>query len=303
MGARSLTVAVLLLLGAAASADEFWAVWGDGRAEIDSYRLEQPRYGQLRSGNPLILIYVTEDFSDSARVKADAGKHPKQDVYPVLKLNALRRFQTGIYEYSVMTSVFARIDAAPFAVRKVTFSSQEWCGQVFHELLPQVPRRESLLSESRSYFDGEGDASKELPLPDGGVFEDALPVLLRRFAGKAEFLPQPGTVTVPFLPSLMRTRLLHRPLSWGRASIARRDAPGRTIYTVAIEGGERGAFEFDARPPFRLLHYRWDSGEEATLLKSERLSYWKMNGAGPEGAVELRKLGLQPARYLSDEKP
>jgi hypothetical protein len=48
-------------------------------------------------------------------------------VYPVLKLNAVRKFQTGIYDYSVLTSTFART-AAGFPVAKLSFSIQEWCG-------------------------------------------------------------------------------------------------------------------------------------------------------------------------------
>ena len=77
---------------------------------MNGYRLVQPRYGAKRAGTA-VLIYVTEDFSDSLRVKADPGKHPASDVYPVLKLNAVRDFQTGIYDYNVMTSVFARVAA------------------------------------------------------------------------------------------------------------------------------------------------------------------------------------------------
>src|SRR5207249_3206702 len=109
------TVAMLCFLCAAqrARADElradFWSTWGDGKAELDGYALTQPRYGELRAGTA-VLIFVTEDFSDSARVKADPGKHPASDVYPVLKLNFVRDFQTGIYDYNVMTSTFARVD-------------------------------------------------------------------------------------------------------------------------------------------------------------------------------------------------
>ena len=53
----------------------FWAVWGDGKAEVNTYDLTFPRYNQKRKG-VAIAIFVTEPFSDSARVKADPGKHP-----------------------------------------------------------------------------------------------------------------------------------------------------------------------------------------------------------------------------------
>ena len=89
--------------GASASAQDFWMHWGDGKAELNGYSLKQPRYGTLRSGTA-VLVFVTEDFSDASRVKAEPGRHPAADVFPVLKLNAVRDFATGIYDYSVMTS-------------------------------------------------------------------------------------------------------------------------------------------------------------------------------------------------------
>ena len=70
-------------------AQDFWKHWGDGQAELNGYRLTQPRYGARRAGSA-VLIFVTEDFSDSLRVKADPGKHPATDVYPVMKLNFVR---------------------------------------------------------------------------------------------------------------------------------------------------------------------------------------------------------------------
>jgi len=93
------------------SSNAFWAHWGDGRAEMNGYRLVQPRYGAPRTGSA-VYIFVTEDFSDSVRVKADPGRHPASDVYPVMKLNAVRHFQTGIYDYNDITP---RIWQAPWS--------------------------------------------------------------------------------------------------------------------------------------------------------------------------------------------
>lgn len=64
----------------------FWKHWGDGQAELSGYRLIQPRYGQPRLGQA-VLIFVTETFSERDRVKADPGKHPASDEFPVMKLN------------------------------------------------------------------------------------------------------------------------------------------------------------------------------------------------------------------------
>jgi hypothetical protein len=276
-----------------ASAEDFWAHWGDGKAELNGYRLAQPRYGQTRPGTA-VYVFVTEDFSDSLRVKADPGKHPPSDVYPVMKLNAVRDFQTGIYDYNVMTSAFLRV-AAGWPVAKVSFSSQEWCGNVYHQILPRSGRFSSVL---HSYFDGEADRTADLPLPADGVFEDALPVLVRGWNGE---LLKPGeSRTVPFLPSLLRSRLMHRPLAWTKAQIARSDKPAPVTvpagrfdafrYRIVVEGGGELVFDVEAAVPRRLLRFAGPDGEEGVLLASTRLAYWNLNQPG--GEKYLKELGL-----------
>lgn len=287
-----------LLAGAAAgplAAQDFWEHWGDGKAELNGYRLTQPRYGAVREG-VAVLIFVTEDFSDSLRVKADPGQHPPSDVYPVLKLNAVRDFQTGLYDYNVMTSTFLRV-APGWPVAKVSLSSQEWCGHVYHQLLPRAAGIQGI---RHSYFDGEADGQEQLPTPAGGVFEDALPIVLRGWNGA---FAEPGeTKRVPLLPSLLRARLEHRPLAWRSATIARAAAPARVevpagafpayLWTVAVEGGPVRRFHVEAAEPYRLLRWSSDDGEEGALLGSTRLAYWKLNGPG--GERHLKELGLSP---------
>ena len=53
---------------------------------------------------------------------------------------------------------------------------------------------------------------------------------------------------------------------------------------------------FEAAPPYRLVRRSSTSGEEAVLLGSTRLPYWKLNAPG--GEKHLRELGLSPARVL-----
>ena len=130
------TVLAVLAAGTAAPSSagdpDFSAYWHDGKAEIDGYRLTVSRYGESREGTA-VAIYVTEPFSDSKRVKAnDPAKNP-EDSFDVLKLNLVRDFQTGIYDYNTMVSVFAR--SSDFTPVKITFTSAEWCGHVYEELL------------------------------------------------------------------------------------------------------------------------------------------------------------------------
>ncbi|MGZ3427712.1 MAG: hypothetical protein ACXVCV_13735 [Polyangia bacterium] len=289
-----------LAASTAARADEFWKYWADGKAELDGYALVEPRYGQPRDGTA-VLIFVTEDFSDALRVKADPGKHDKADVAPVLKLNLVRDFQTGIYDYNTMTSTFLRTEpdggGAPFALAKTSFSSQEWCGHVYMQWLPRGTR---LVGTSHSYFDGEADATPELELPPGGVVEDALPILVRGLRG--DWLAPGATRKVPFLRSQLRTRLLHVPAKWGEATISRAPASAEVksalgalraySYTVAETGGDTITFTVEEAAPHRLLAWKSSSGESARILGSARLPYWTMHDNGGEKALKL--LGLVP---------
>lgn len=296
VGVASLAMAVT----APAAGQDFWKHWGDGRAELNGYRLTQPRYGVNRDGSA-VLVFVTEDFVGSLRVKADPGKHPAADVYPVMKLNFIRSFQTGIYDYNAMTSVFARV-AAGWPLVKVSFSSQEWCGHVWHQILPG---RDGVAGLFHSYFDGEADGKDALALPAGGVFEDVLPILLRGWNG--EYLKAGESRTVPFLGSLFASRLAHKPLAWRRATISRAAATSQVqvpagrfaavVYTVAEEGGATVTYTFEAALPFRLLRRSSDAGDDAVLLGSSRRTYWQENGPG--GEKFLAELGLKPHSRLA----
>jgi hypothetical protein len=283
----------LLMIAPPALAQDFWAHWGDRRAELAGYRLVQPRYGAPREGTA-VLIFVTEPMIDELRVKAESGRPASSDVYPVMKLNAVRDFQTGIYDYNVLTSVFARV-AVGWPVAKVSFSSQEWCGQVYHQI---VPRDGRIAGTYHSYFESEADGRDDLPWPEGGVFEDALPILLRGWL--SEYLRPGESRTVPFLPSLLRSRLEHRRLAWGRAVVSRSAdtaevavPAGRfrvVTWTVAEEGGPKATYQIESAPPYRLVRWSVDTGEQAELLGSTRLAYWKLNAPG--GEAHLAALGL-----------
>jgi hypothetical protein len=283
-----------LVVATPLQAQDFWKHWGDGRAELDGYRLTQPRYGAARVGTA-VYVFVTEDFSAALRVKADPGKHPAADVHPVMKLNAVRKFQTGIYHYDVMTSTFLRV-APGWPLDKISFSSQEWCGHVWHQLAPRAGRLAGLF---HSYFDGEADGSDDLELPASGIAEDALPVLVRGWNGE---LLKPGeSRSVPLLPSLLHARLLHRPLAWAKATLSRSartttlKTPAGTfavsVYEVRVDDGRTLTFAVEAAAPFRLVRQTGADGEELVLQGSTRLAYWRLNKPGDE--VNLKALGLR----------
>lgn len=158
----------------------FGDYWYQGKAEITSYNLKQARYGELHDGDA-VLIFVTEDFSAEKQVKLDRPDEAGDDAVKVLKLNALRNFNTGVYPYTVMTSAFTPVyrDRHPKTL-KITTSVQEWCGQAFVQLNLQD---DAYRVHQYSYFESEGDrvAALENAIPEDEIWmtirlnPDALP--------------------------------------------------------------------------------------------------------------------------------
>lgn len=146
--------------------EEFKNYWYSGNAELSQYQIEQVRYGEKRDGYS-VLIFVTEDFNLQQQVKQEqesSGEHTK-----VLKLNRVRKFTTGIYDYSLMTSVFSPVDRTNFPRSlKITSSVQDWCGQTFTQFNYRNGKYEY---QQFSYFQAEGD--QELTL-DGAWTEDEI---------------------------------------------------------------------------------------------------------------------------------
>jgi len=126
----------------------FNSYWYSGKAEITSYKLSQVRYGEIHEGTA-VNIFVTEDFLPEKQVKAD--EQNKKNV-PILKLNSTKNFTTGIYPYTLMTSTFSPIDINKNAI-KISFSSQEWCGNTF----VQLNNRKEYEIQFYSYFESNAD--------------------------------------------------------------------------------------------------------------------------------------------------
>lgn len=278
----------------------FWDHWGDGRAELAGYELTMPRYGELRQG-VAVAIFVTEPFSDTLRVKADPGRHPSSDTFQVMKLNLVRDFPTGVYDYNLMSSVFVAVQpfdgGAAGRPAKVSFSSQEWCGHVYDQLLFRDRRIDR---DSHSYFDGEADQQASLRATRDGVSED---VLFHWARGLAEpFLEAGESRDLEILTSLTTSRLRHRPLEWKKATFARLpgeetvEVPAGTFKVerrrVSVEGGPVWTFFVEKAPPRRIIRWETSEGERGDLLAAERMAYWEMNGGGYQKA--LQKLGLRP---------
>lgn len=282
----------------------FWAHWSDGQAEISSYDLTYPRYGSPRTGTAL-AIFVTEPFSLAARVKADAGKHPQRDLFPVMKLNLVEDFQTGIYDYNEQISSFLALEANAHQragyLTKASFSSQEWCG---HSWAQWILQPKGLQYAGHSYFDGEADRSALIQVPPGGIVEEQLMFWAR---GMAEPRLSPGQeCTAPFRRSLQFERHSHREARWLNARLSREGVVRRVLvpagefeaetWRAELLDGPTLSFRVEAAEPHRVLEWNSTDGERAVLVKSVRMRYWEMNKPG--GESELSRLGLRqrPAR-------
>ncbi len=275
--------------------------WRDGHAELAGYALKYPRYGAVREGTA-VTIFVTEPFSDRLRVKADPGHDGPS--YEVVKLNLVQDFPTGVYDYNMMTSVFVPTSGQrgrpAGAASKVSFSSQEWCGHVYHHALFDADKVRSV---SHSYFDGEADAQRELDYPASGIAEEALWHWAR---GLAAPVVAPGeSREVRVMRSLAYARLRHVPVAWERATLRVAEAT-QTItapagefevreHVAAIGSGRHErtwTFHVETAAPHRIIRWARSDGVEAELLSSERLKYWQQNGPGDERLLE--RLGLRP---------
>ncbi|TAL07789.1 MAG: hypothetical protein EPO02_14025, partial [Nitrospirae bacterium] len=228
--------AVAVSFPAAASAakenPEFWATWGDGKAELDGYTLTQSRYGEPRDGKA-VMIFVTEDHSvkEQVKIEGDPSKVPAKEKYSVMKLNVVRHFQTGIYSYHVLGSVFCRVDDH-FQPSKISVSVQEWCGHVYHQL---VIDRRRVVETLHSYFGGEGDQTRVHRFRDPILFADTIPLLVRELQGP--WLAPGQTQEFSGGPTLLSLRLSHKPFEWKTIKItksAKRILMGSVLGKIAV---------------------------------------------------------------------
>ena len=238
--------------------------WYQGVAELSTYKVTQERYGEIRQADQ-VNIFVTEDFSKTKQVKLDNAAAAGADREPVLKLNSLRRFETGIYDYSLMQSVFTPVSGAPTI--KITSSIQDWCGHVFMQtnLAPNGYRARIF-----SYFESEGDEDLNLPL---ALLEDELWTRLRL----SPFSLQSGPVKI--VPSALYARLRHKPMSAQDADIQIEKGTTESVLSLRYQNIPRLLkIRFETNFPYKILG--WEESNEGKLsskgelVTTRRSAYW-----------------------------
>lgn len=272
---------------AAASFNEYW--YGKG-AEISRYELTQARYGELHKGHA-VMIFVNERFDTKKQVKSD-NPTPENSI-DLLKLNFIRKFNTGIYPYSTMVSVFSPIDIMQYPLPiKMTTSVQEWCGNIFMQM---NLRERNYDVNSYSYFEETGDESFTL---GNTISEDAFWNMIR-----FDYRQLPvGKFEV--IPNSMFVRLKHIPLKAYTASALLRSLPSSTSkslmeYQITIPKLEKTlSIQFEKEFPYRIESWQetylsgW--GDDAKVLtttanRTHTLNepYWEKHDVKD---VVLRKL-------------
>jgi|GEM_PF-574654 hypothetical protein len=270
-----------LLFTLSLHADPIRDFWFSG-AEINRFELTQMRYGESHPGHAE-FIFVTEPFLTDTQVKNESGGSPSTDV---LKLNALRTFNTGLYSYRTMTSTFQPIDLAAFPhALKTNTSVQDWCGQAFQ----QLNKTESgWRGELRSYFQTKGDRDFEL----GDVpLEDALWIQLRLDPAQ---LPL-GEIRI--VPGAIYARFNHHPIQ-GEAAEATLESNGKTS-TYALTYAEINRqleITFDTKFPHIIRSWKeiGATGTTEAVLTHRIMNsnYWSENRAAD--TPKRKQLGLDP---------
>ncbi len=263
---------------------EIKSYWYNGQAEISSYRLKQARYGEMREGEA-VCVFVSEPFSPKSMTKADRVSN---DNISVLKCNFTKRFNTGIYPYSLMTSTFFPFENGSNSL-KTSHSMQEWCGHVYMELDNLVKPELKVYS----YFEGENQRTKL----ETKNLEDDLWSQIRINPNGI----QQGEMKM--LPSLAYLRFSHAAVKAYSCNINLKKQKDKSILTANYkELGRTLKIEFESAFPHKILGWEesYYSGfgsnrkllsSSGELIKTIRSDYWNKHDNIHEGLRDT--LGLK----------
>jgi len=260
---------------------DFANYWYQGKAELTSYVLKQARYGEIHEGNA-VLIFVTEDFSKTKHVKLDDYVRAGKDGVKVLKLNLTKNFNTGIYPYSMMASIFTPVSGHP--TLKVTTSSQEWCGHTFGQFNLDG---DTYRIRQYSYFEQEGDVTVRLKQV---LLEDEI---WNRIRLNPASLP---TGEISLIPGSMFQRLEHADIDVSM-SVAQLETleNGNHAYTLRYPSLNRTlTIHYEPTFPYAITEWEETVGDlttRATRDRSIMLDYWNHNST--EDLALRTELNLQ----------
>ncbi len=249
--------------------------WDDGASETSAYQTVRLREGVLLKGTATAILRRA-NYSDDERVPIVKTKPIPPDLFPVIQMSWIERYQKGMNNCEEMTTsalALAPVDGRlAGAETKADFSLQSWDGQLFHQLLFDAT---GVRSHQYSYFETEGDEQITLPYPGDGISGDALWFWARHMAAP---VLRPGEQRrVMLLPALRDARSQHRSLTWKKATLTRSANPqvfaGKPAeaFNMRTEDGFTESFVVEPALPFRILHWENSAGERADFVSASRL--------------------------------
>jgi len=250
--------------------------WFEGKAEINFYKASISKYGTPRQADEVVHILVTEKHKPELLVKADNWR--EKGLVDMLKFNYVRKLQTGIYSYREMMSIFFEQEKMQLA--KMTFGSQEWCGQTFKELVNFQGKNSYHFN---TYWDGQGRDSYDVSFPQEIFLYDALPVHLRMLN-----IVKGETLEIPLLPSQISSQVQKPKLSTATVNVIYSkgiSVPAGSFSCDVIEVTHPGGTDqlwFESDFPRRMIRWNTFNKDTYELLDSKNLAYWELNKPGDE---------------------
>lgn len=264
--------------------DQSWLkhkFWDRGKAEILLYQAKEKKYGIFRDAQ-ITHVFVKEEHEPKKNVKAKNQRQKK--IRTVLKFNSVRTIPTGIYTYREMATIFFTRESLD--ITKAVFSSQEWCGQTFKEL---VFDHGKISLQYDSYWNGEGKGKITFPKSKtrGAIPYNALPLLLRTLRPHL-----PRTQPITLIPNLISNRVGNPKLTQakihflGKTSIKSQGIKREAFLVEVKQEKKQDQFWFSTQHLFPLL--RWERHDGAVYELQKRLvtDYWNKNR--PEDEKLLR---------------
>ena len=202
----------------------------------------------------------------------------------ILKLNSTKKFVTGIYPYSLMTSSFSPISKKKQAL-KISFSAQEWCGNTFI----QLNNRTNFEIDFHSYFESDADRKHSLKKK---VLEDELWNQLRI---SPENIP---TGNIEVIPSFEFLALHHKEIKSYAAVATLKTVDNLYFYKLNYPKLKRTlTIKISKEFPYYIQSWEETITKRGKTLtsKAEKIStilsaYWTKSGVGD--TTERKALGL-----------
>ena len=268
--------------------------WSQGKAEVNVYEVSQNRYQENHSGQ-LVSVFVTEDFLTDKQVKNE--RYVNENSTWILKNIQLKKFTTGVYDYSLFNSVFTPINRNKFPKSlKVSASSQEWCGTMYTQF--NLILDTDYKVEHRSYFESEGDRVTRIKK---SYLEDEVFTVLRM---NPLLLP---VGTVQLIPPANYIQLKHLQIKSYKAITSlipydKKEISGSNLMQYKIVYPELNRsirIVFENKAPYKIMGWfekfpsSFDGKSRTTsiILKTQKmLPYWRQNSLNDKYLRE--ELGL-----------